>query len=130
MVQALTTEFTLFNIRLERWHWLLAIGLGLMVATLPPLLVVVALGGIVVGAAVISQPLIGLALALLLAPVKAWEEVFIGGPIAAISTGQLMLLFTMAVWLARGLARGQIMIPRTKLNAPLWVFIGMSAFTV
>ena len=130
MVRALTTELTLFNIRLERWHWLLAIGLGVMAATLPPLLVVVALGGIAVGVAVISQPLIGLALALVLAPVKAWEEVFIGGPIAAISTGQLMLLFTMGVWLARGLARGQILIPRTKLNAPLWIFIGMSAFTV
>ncbi|MGB1251411.1 MAG: O-antigen ligase family protein [Candidatus Promineifilaceae bacterium] len=130
MLQTLTAEFSLFNIRLERWHWLLAIGLGLMIAVLPPLLVVAALGALVVGVAVISEPLLGLAFTLLLAPVKAWEEVFIGGPIAAVSTGQLMLLFTIAVWLARGLVQGRIAIPRTKLNAPLWLFISMSAFTV
>lgn len=130
MIQALTTESKLFNIQLERWQWLLAIGLGLAVAVLPPLLVVVLIGALVVGVAIISEPLFGLALALLLAPVKAWEEVFIGGPIAAISTGQLVLLFTIAVWLAKGLAQGKIIIPRTKLNAPLLLFVGMSAFTV
>ncbi len=130
MINALTTEFQIFNVRLERWHWLLAIGLGLMVALLPPVLVVVAIGALVGGVAVVSYPLLGLVLSLLLAPLKAWEEVFIGGPIAAISTGQLMLLFTIAVWLLRGLASGSITIPRTKLNAPLLAFVGMSAFTV
>ena len=130
LTSLLSAEFTLFRISLERWQWLALILLGVAAAVLPPLLLVAAIGALAVGIAVISEPLLGLALAMFLGPVGGWEGVFIGGPIAAITTGQLMLFLTIAAWLGRGLLRGHIPIAKTSINAPVIAFIAMGAVTI
>lgn len=129
MTNLLTTEFSLFNVRLERWQWLAAIGLGLSLVMFPPTLVLVGAAAILVGIAVLSQPLLGVALALFLGPLGGWEGVFIGGPIGEITSGQLMILLTMACWIARNLVRGRIAIPGTFFNLTLsaWIVLGAAS---
>ena len=128
-MNALTTDLSLFRIRLERWQWLAALALGIALAVLPPLLVAVGLAGIAVGVAVLTQPLVGIVLALFLGPLGGWEGVFIGGPIAAVTTGQLMIFLTIACWLARNLVRGRFPIPNTFFNVSLtvWAILGAAS---
>jgi O-antigen ligase len=126
LMNRLTAELALFNIRLERWQWLAAIGLGLLLAVFSPLFVGIGLAAIMVGVAVLSQPLVGVVLALFLGPLGGWEGVFIGGPIGAITSGQLMILFTMVCWVARKLVRGQFPIASTffSLSLSIWIVLG------
>ncbi len=125
----LTTESSLFNIRLERWQWLVAIGLGLLLAFFPPMLVLGGAVAILIGIAVLTEPLVGVVLALFLGPVGGWEGVFIGGPIAEITTGQLMILFTIAAWLGRNAIRSRFPIPHTLFNftLPVWLILGAAS---
>ncbi len=127
----LTAEFSLFNVRLERWQWLAALGLGLALAIFPPLFVMVGAAAILVGIAVLSQPLVGVVLALFLGPLGGWEGVFIGGPLGEITSGQLMILFTMVCWVARNLVRGRFPIPSTIFSVTLsiWVVLGAATLT-
>ncbi len=111
------------------WGYLLvAVLLGLALARLPLLWA----GALVAGTAVILltliQPLFGLGLALLLAPLGAYEaRAFTGSPL---DSGQLMLFFALAVWLARGLRRRRLVLPRTPLALPLLFFIYVTLITL
>ena len=130
LMSLLSAEFTLFRISLLRWQWLALLLLGIAAAVLPPVILLAAIAALAVGLAVISEPLLGLGLAMFLGPVGGWEGVFIGGPIAAITTGQLMLFLTVAAWLGRSLLRGHIPIANTSINAPVIAFIAMGAVTM
>ena len=87
----------------------LALAAGLLLIRLTPLdgvfLVVLVVGGV----ATLIEPLAGLALALFLGPLRAYlsaEVVQVPAQIA-----QVFVALTLAVWLARGLARREIRIP-------------------
>jgi O-antigen ligase len=102
--------------------------MGLLMARLP----LVWAGGLVGGTAVllltVINPMVGLFAALLAAPWGALENI-VRGP-SPLDSGQLLLLFTLAVWLGRGLAYRRIFIPRTFLNVPLAIFIFVSALSL
>ena len=115
---------------LEPWQWLPAVAIGLICAILPLKFAVAAIGGIGGGLLLLSHPLVGLVLAAFAGPLGAWEEIFVGGIIGRISSGQIILFATIGLWLVRSMLNGRILIPHTKLNLPLFVFIVMSAVTL
>lgn len=121
--------------KLNRWSgaigWqplgfvLLALALGLLLARLPLVWGVALVAGTAVFLLTIIYPFFGLGLALLLGPLGAFEKTLFGG--SPLDSGQGMLLFVLAVWLARGMSRQRVMLRRTWLNVPLalFVFVGM-----
>ena len=81
--------------------------------------------GATVGLAVLTYPLLGMVGALLLAPFKGAEAIYLGGPLTTLSLGELALFGTIGVWLANSLLRRKIIIAKTPLSAPLFLFILM-----
>ncbi len=115
------------------WVWLLAVGLGLSLALGPVWLVVGALGATAVILLILRQPLVGLGLTLVFAPLAALENVLFGSLLPGgglFNSGQILLLLTVAAWLARGLLRRQIRIPHTFLNLPLALFLYLMLLTL
>lgn len=118
-----------FSITRYRWPWPGVTGLGLALV-LGAILVLLPLQSailLVAGAAVILltivQPLFGLALALLAGPFGALEQLLSGS--SSLDSGQLLLFLTFAAWIARGLARRKISLPRTFLNLPFLLLISI-----
>ncbi|MBE2221192.1 MAG: O-antigen ligase family protein [Anaerolineae bacterium] len=124
--------------KLNRWHdstgWqpfgfvLAALVLGVLLARLPSWWGVVLVAGTAVFLLTIIYPLAGLGLALLLGPLGALEKVLFSG--SPLDSGQVMLLFAIAAWLARSLSRRRIMIRHSWLSVPLVVFIFVGALTL
>lgn len=84
--------------------------------------------GVLVVAVVFVHPIFGLALTLMLSPLGAWESLRFGLPIPS---GQLMLLFTLLVWIIRSLLiERRVWIARTPITALLWVFTFVASITV
>ncbi len=113
------------------WIWLLlAAVLGVSVATLPLSLAGLIVIGAVVVLAVLINPLFGLALTLIAGPFGALENVLLGG--TAFDSGQLLLLLTLASWLAHSIARREILLPRggRAITVALSVFVAVSAVSV
>jgi O-antigen ligase len=109
------------------WPVLAALLAGIGLAFLP-----VEVGGmVVVGTAVLLlvfiQPLFGLLLALLVGPFGAVETFFIGNSL--LDSGQIAFLLTLAAWLARSISQRRIILPRTWLNLPLFIFIGLTTIS-
>ena len=107
---------------------LLAVVVGLLVARLPLLEVVGLVGGTAVFIFILIQPLVGLALTLILGPLGALENLLLGG--SSLDSGQLMLLLTVAAWLAKRLSRRRLVVPQTRLNVPLFVFLAVTLVTL
>lgn len=106
----------------------LAVLLGLALARLPlPLaaVLVVAPAALLI---ILIQPLAGLALTLLAGPLGALEAVTLGP--ALLNSGQLLLLLTLAAWLARSLLQRRLPLSRTALNAPLVLFIAVATLSL
>ncbi len=84
-------------------------GLGLALGLTLVLLPLSSAGLLVVGAiallVILIEPLAGLALTLLAGPFGALENVILGG--SSFDSGQLLLLLTLASWLAHRVARGR-----------------------
>lgn len=115
------------------WVWLLAFGLGLMLAVGPVWLVVGVLGITAVFLLILRQPLIGLGLTLLVGPWSALEYVLLGPLLPGggiLNSGQLLLIVTLAAWLARGLLRRELRIPHTFLNVPLALLLYLMLLTL
>jgi putative inorganic carbon (hco3(-)) transporter len=115
------------------WVWLLVLGVGAALALGPVWLVVGALGTTAVFLLILRQPLVGLGLTLLFAPLAALENVLFGSLLPGgglLNSGQLLLIITIAAWLARGLLRRQLRIPRTFLNLPLALFLYLMLLTL
>ena len=91
----------------------LALTAGLLLIRLTPLdgvfLVVLVVGGV----ATLIEPLAGLALALFLGPLRAYLSAEVVQVPAQI--GQVFVALTLAVWLARGLARREIRFPPAEI---------------
>ena len=111
----------------------LALAAGLLLIRLTPLdgvfLVVLVVGGV----ATLIEPLAGLALALFLGPLWAYLRAEV--PQVPAQIAQIFVALTLAVWLARGLARREIRFPLPlgnregnhaglPLQLPLLIFIG------
>ncbi|MEM7111333.1 MAG: O-antigen ligase family protein [Chloroflexota bacterium] len=115
-------------------HWqpwgfvTIAVLLGLLVATLPLTYAGLVIATTAVFLLTFVQPLVGLGLALLLGPLGAWENVLFGATI--LDSGQLSLLLTIAVWGARGLRNGRLLLPHTALNWPLALFLFIAGLTL
>jgi O-antigen ligase len=77
---------------------------------------------------VLVQPLVGLLLALLVGPFGALENILLGSTL--LDSGQLLFLLTAAAWLAWGVVRRQIVLPRTRLDLPLLIFICLAAVSL
>ena len=113
----------------QSWVWpTLALLSGLAIALLPLPLA----AGIVAGAAVLLgiliEPLVGLALTLLLAPFGALESVLLGG--SSFDSGQLLLVLTTGSWVAHSIARRRIPItlPSGKMPAARLTLLAFGLF--
>lgn len=105
----------------------LALLIGLALARLPLVAGVALVGGTAVFLLTLIHPFFGLGLVLLLGPFGALERVLFG---LGVDSGQLLLLLTLAAWLARSLVRRRIWLSPTFLNAPLFLFLLVMALTL
>ncbi len=106
----------------------LALAAGLLLARLTPLggvlFVVLAVGGV----ATAIEPLAGLAAVLFLGPLWAYLRAEV--PQVPAQIAQVFVALTLAVWLARGLARRDVIIPHPPLLLPLALFVGAAWFSL
>lgn len=100
-----------------------ACGVALIALPLPQAVLVLGIPAVVIATAV--QPLAGLAVALLLGPLGALESQRLGG--SALDSGQVMLLLTLAIWLARGMVRHRVTLRRTFITLPLLFWMAVAA---
>jgi O-antigen ligase len=104
-----------------------AILAGLALARLPLRPLVVLVGGTSIVLVTLIEPLAGLALTLIAAPLAAYTNFMTGAMFSPLDTGQAPLLLTLAAWLLRGLARREIRLPVVPLLWPLVIFVGWAA---
>jgi putative inorganic carbon (hco3(-)) transporter len=83
-------------------------------------------GGLLLATAV--EPLAGLAVLLVVAPWGAWEAHVIN--VGGFDSGQLLFFLTASAWLAQGVVRRRITIPRTPLNLALLLFGFIAALSL
>ncbi len=100
---------------------LTAVLLGFLLSRLPLPVAGVLAAGTAVFLLTLIQPLFGLGITLLAGPFGALENQVFG--VAALDSGQMLLLFTFAAWVSRGLLRKKIVIPQTTLNLPFLILI-------
>lgn len=110
----------------------MAVFMGLLLAWLPlPTAVAGGIGVVLVALvyAIATQPLIGLAVALLAGPFGALENVILGGNMP-IDSGQILLMLTLVAWVARGLATKRLGLPKATLAVPLLGYIFVTSLTL
>jgi len=105
-----------------------AILLGFLIAILPLPVVAGLLLVIFLLLLLLIQPLGGIALVLLIGPLGALESLSIGPSYP--KSGQILFIITVCAWLAYGVIRRRINIPRTTLNLPLILFIAAASFSL
>ncbi len=102
---------------------------SLVIAVLP----LPALIGVVLVASVISgtllEPGIGLIATLLAGPWAAWMNTYYPG-LLPIDAGQITIGFTLGAWVLGGLAKRELVIPRSPLLIPLALFVGWAGVTM
>ena len=108
------------------WAVVAAAG-GLALARLPWLTSLEIIAGLVVVGADVCEPAIGLGLALAVGLTRAYLAAARPG---TPDLGQVLLGLALAGWLARGLARRQIVIPRTGLLVALGLYVGASVLSL
>jgi O-antigen ligase len=107
---------------------MVAVAAGVGVARLPLLGVIGVVGGMAVLLLIFIQPLIGLGLTLLLGPLGALESLLFGD--SSLDSGQLLLLLTVVAWAARRLSQRCFVLPYTRLNGPLFLFLAVTFLTL
>jgi putative inorganic carbon (hco3(-)) transporter len=107
-----------------------AILAGLALARLPLRPLVVLVGGTSIVLVTLIEPLAGLALTLIAAPLAAYLNYMTGAVLRPLDIGQVMLLLTFGAWLLRGLARREIRLPVVPLLWPLVLFVGWAAISL
>lgn len=73
------------------------------------------------------EPLSGLALTLVIAPLAAYTNYMTGAVLRPLDIGQIMLGLALGAWLLRELAHRQIHVPLVPLLWPLLIFVGWAA---
>lgn len=107
---------------------LLALAAGLVAATWRLPLAAAAIFAPVVLLLALRRPLVAVALMLVAGPWGALENVALGGSL--LDSGQMLFLFVVALWLARGALLQRIVIPQSFLNLPLVLFLGVAAISL
>jgi putative inorganic carbon (hco3(-)) transporter len=102
--------------------------LGLLVARLPLLPLLLGIGGLVVLAGTFAEPLFGLGVALLVAPLRAWLE--IRSPGIAPHVGQAVLVLALGAWVARKVLSRDVNVVIPGGLAPLFVFVGLALLSL
>jgi len=97
------------------------------IARLPLIPLVALLGGTAIVLVTLVEPLAGLALTLVIAPLAAFTNYMTGAVLRPLDIGQVMLALALGAWLLRGLARREINLPLVPLLWPLLVFVGWAA---
>ena len=115
----------------QAWSWnsplvtflglTLALSAGLLLTQLTLLESVLFVGLAVAGVATVVEPLVGLVAALFLGPLRAYLQTEV--PQVPAQIAQVFVALTLAVWLARGLKRRRLNIPRSPLLLPLALFV-------
>jgi putative inorganic carbon (HCO3(-)) transporter len=111
----------------QRLIWLTLL-LSVLIAWLPLEYSLALFAAIILIIASVWEPVIGLGLAVILGPAKA--IIAIARPDLPSDVGQIFFALALAGWLARGLARREIIIPRIWLLLPLGVYIAVSLFSL
>ncbi|MCA9949209.1 MAG: O-antigen ligase family protein [Anaerolineales bacterium] len=107
---------------------ILAVLCGLLLVRLPVSSLLLLMAATAVVILTLIRPLIGLSVTLIIAPLGALENQILGG--TSLDSGQLLLLFTLAVWIARGMLRQRVIIPKTTLNLPFLLVLLITLFTL
>ena len=115
-------------------HWTLIIGLSLVIGSfgiallpLPVVIGVVLVASVVIGT--LLEPGLGLIVTLIAAPWAAWMNTYTPG-LLPIDAGQIMIGFTLGAWVLGGLAKRELVIPRSPLLIPLLLFVGWAGITL
>ena len=106
----------------------LALAAGVLLAWLTPLQGALIVGLLIVLVATLIEPLVGLAVALLLGLLRAYLHAEV--PQVPAQIGQAFLALVLAVWLARGLVRRELRIPRAPLLLPLGLFVAAALISL
>ncbi len=115
-------------------HWTVIVVLSLisgsLVIALLPLTTTVGLAliaAVVIGT--LLEPGLGLIITLIAGPWAAWMNTYYPG-LLPIDAGQIMVGFTLGAWVLGGLAKREVVIPRSPLLIPLSLFVGWAAITM
>ncbi len=103
-----------------------AVSLGALIAWLPPHISLAALAGVLAVGAAVWEPALGLGLAVILGPTRAYLAASgFSGPV--FDLGQIFFALALAGWLARGALRRELRVPALGLLVPLaaWIFVGL-----
>ncbi len=122
------------QIIVKRSNWqplgffVLAVLCGVLLVRLPLSSLFLLVGATAVVILTLIRPLFGLGVTLIIAPLGALENQILGG--TSLDSGQLLLLFTLAVWIARGMLRQRVVLPKTMLNVPFLIVLLITLFTL
>jgi putative inorganic carbon (hco3(-)) transporter len=83
--------------------------------------------GVIVGT--LLEPGIGLIVTLIAGPWAAWMNTYYPG-VLPIDAGQILIGFTLGAWVLGGLAKRELVIPRSPLLIPLALFVGWAGVTM
>jgi O-antigen ligase len=110
---------------------LIAIALvsALAIARLPLVPLATLVGGTGIVLVTLIEPMAGLALTLVAAPLAAYTNYMTGAVLRPLDTGQVMMGLTLGAWLLRGLAKREFHLPVVPLLLPLTVFVGWAALS-
>jgi O-antigen ligase len=107
-----------------------AIIAALAIVRLSLIPLVALIGGTAIVLVTLIEPMAGLALTLVAAPLAAYTNYMTGAVLRPLDTGQVMLALTIGSWLLRGLARREINIPFVPLLWPLTIFVGWATISL
>lgn len=106
----------------------LAVALGLVLAQLPLLAAAAVLLGVPAVLLAVWEPTVGLGLALILGPSRAYLA--IAFPDLPVDLGQLFFALAVAGWLGRSLAQRRVVVPALPLLLPLAVYLGVALLSL
>ncbi len=105
----------------------MVLSLVIALLPLPAVIGVVLVAGVVIGT--LLEPGIGLIVTLIAGPWAAWMNTYYPG-LLPIDAGQIMIGFTLGAWVLGGLAKRELVIPRSPLLIPLMLFVGWAGVTM
>lgn len=108
----------------------IAVVAALAIVRLPLVPLMALIGGTGIVLVTLIEPMAGLALTLVTAPLAAYTNYMTGAVLRPLDTGQVMMGLTLGSWLLRGLARRDIRIPSVPLLLPMTIFVGWTAFSL
>jgi len=105
-----------------------ALAIGLALAALPVGWALVALTAVILTVLAFVEPMVGLAAALVIGPLKPLEIYL---PVhLPLDAGQIVLLVTLAAWFAHTVAHRRRLLPAGPLLVPLLIFVGAASLSL